>query len=63
MIIGILILVIFILGIISLRRLFRKQGGVAVNAAIDFMNILQWIKFIGVIVLLLFIFFLYDHKK
>ena len=63
MIIGILILVIFILGIISLRRLFRKQGGVAVNAAIDFMNILQWIKFIGVIVLLLFIFFLYAHKK
>ena len=63
MIIGILILVIFVLGSISLRKLFRKHGGVALNAAIDFMNVLQWIKFIGIIVLSLFIFFLYAHKK
>ena len=63
MIIGIIILIIFALGIFGLRQSAKKYGGPIVNTYMNVMDIVHWIKLIGVVILLIFLFVMFGHKR
>jgi len=63
MIIGIIILIIFVFGILKLRQTASKYGGPIVNTYMNVMDMVHWVKLIGVIILLLIIFIVFPHTN